>query len=153
MFSYVIQLETTIHYISIFTSLPFYSWLIIRHESIFLNICIRFVLRKHPIRILIRLTSAPNSYSITSTSLTVFVLKIWKRIWKERYPIHIHLYQWALASWTLGRLHASLSFAHACIKLKLTMWNYHWLHATWVNSTIYGILFCVLKRTAIHDVN
>jgi hypothetical protein len=32
MFSYVIQLETTIHYISIFMSLQFYSWLTIRHE-------------------------------------------------------------------------------------------------------------------------
>jgi hypothetical protein len=32
---YRIELKTTIHYISIFISLTFYSWLIIKHEYYF----------------------------------------------------------------------------------------------------------------------
>jgi hypothetical protein len=34
MLFYGIELETTIHYISLVSSLPFYSWLIIRHKFI-----------------------------------------------------------------------------------------------------------------------
>jgi hypothetical protein len=53
MLFYVIELETTTHYISILISLLFYSWVIIRHESIFLYL--------YPLRI--KKTSDPCSYS------------------------------------------------------------------------------------------
>jgi hypothetical protein len=80
MFFYVIELETTIRYISIFISLPFFSsWHIIRHEPFRL-------MRKHSIHIHIRVTSASKLYLATS----LFILKIWKRIWEWHYLICFH---------------------------------------------------------------
>jgi hypothetical protein len=63
MFFYVIQVETTMHYINIFISLSFYSWLIIRHESI-------ISLYLYPLRI--EKTSGPYSYSSNIHSEFVF---------------------------------------------------------------------------------
>ncbi len=63
MFFYVIEIETTMHYISIFIALPLYSWLIIRHESI-------ISLYSYPLRI--EKTSDPYSYSSNIRSEFVF---------------------------------------------------------------------------------
>jgi hypothetical protein len=63
MFFYVILFETTMHYINIFISLSFYSWLIIRHESI-------IFLYLYPLRI--EKTSDPYSYSSNIRSEFVF---------------------------------------------------------------------------------
>jgi hypothetical protein len=75
----MIELDTTMYYISIFISLLSYYWLIIRHESIISYTRIRSELRKHPIKTLV--TSSPNSYLATSAYASVFILKIWKPIW------------------------------------------------------------------------
>jgi hypothetical protein len=59
----------------------YYSIIHLTHHKIriyYFVICIHSELREHPIRILIRVTSAPNSYLKISISISVFVLKILK---------------------------------------------------------------------------
>jgi hypothetical protein len=63
MLFYVTELGTTMHYISIFISLKFYCWLIIRHESI-------ISLYSYPLRI--EKSSDPYSYSSNIRSEFVF---------------------------------------------------------------------------------
>jgi hypothetical protein len=89
MFFYVIELETsTMNYISIFISLPFYCFHIRRYEYILSLYLYALQIEKTLDHICFRVTSASNLYPATLPSVFVFVLKIYKHIWKEPYLIY-----------------------------------------------------------------
>jgi hypothetical protein len=83
----MIKLKNIVNYIII--HLTYYK---IRVYYFIIRICSE--LRKHPIRIHIWITPAPHSYSTTSalhsySTTSVFIFKIWKRIWEGHYAIRI----------------------------------------------------------------